>query len=194
MDHRSCAPLLALAAFLGSCAAAPTAANPSLSGLSPLARVLERGKWTRSDVDQVRRLIRQGESVRTHAPGGVTVLMFAARAGDVPLMRTALQRGVDVQARTEDGRTALAYAVGSRSPRAVRLLLEAGADVNAADTRYGRTPLMEATHCKFRDGIRLLLARGAAVNARNKNGRTVLAYTDGHPGLTRLLQQSGARE
>jgi serine/threonine-protein phosphatase 6 regulatory ankyrin repeat subunit B len=120
--------------------------------------------------------------------------MFAAKAGDVRLMQAALKGGVDVNARTEEGGAALMYVMSSRDPQKVRLLLDAGAEVNIADTRYGRTPLMDAAHFKFRDGIKLLLARGAEINARNKNGRTVLAYTDGHPGITRLLGQHGARE
>ena len=186
---------IALSAMVAGCwSLSPLAANPSDSGLSALARVLQRGRWTGSDVAYVQRLLQRGESIHTQTPRGVTVLMFAAKAGDVRLMRAVLKGGVDVNARTEEGRTALMYAVSSRDPHKVRLLLDAGAEVNIADTRYGRTPLMDATHFKFRDGIKLLLARGAEINARNKNGRTVLAYTDGHPGITRLLRQNGARE
>lgn len=168
------------------------AAGPSDSGLSALARVLRRGRWTAADGPYVSRLLRRGESLRTRTPGGVTVLMFAALRGDLALMRSALRGGVEVDARTDDGVTALDHAVRSGRPEAVRLLLDAGADPNAAD-RLGRTPLMTAVHFRFREGIRLLLARGAAVNHRNRNGGMALAYTDGHPGLTRLLRQHGAR-
>jgi ankyrin repeat protein len=165
--------------------------NPSDSGLSALARVLQRGKWTAADVAYVRRLLHRGESIRTTAPRGVTLLMFAAKAGDLSLVRAALAGGVDVRARTDQGWTALHYVMSSRSEEKLRALLNAGADVGAAD-RGGRTPLMLATHFKFREGIRMLLTRGARIDARNRNGRTVLAYTDDHPGVTALLLNHGA--
>jgi ankyrin repeat protein len=175
-------------------AVSPGFANPSYSGLSPLTRILERGgKWTARDVARAKHLLRAGESIRTRTPRGMTVLMLAAKAGDLTLVRAALKGGVDVNARTQEGLTALWLAMASRDPQKVRLLLDAGADVDAVDS-YGRTPLMMATTFRFREGARLLLARGADVNARNRNGHTALAYTEGHPGLTRLLVAHGACE
>jgi len=128
-------------------------ADPSDSALSGLARVLHRGRWTAAQVHFARRMLRAGESIRTRSPRGVTVLMMAAKAGDVSLMRAALKAGVDVNARTDEGCTALSMAMVSRSPEKVRLLLDAGAHPDAAD-HHGRTPLMLAAQFKFRGGSR----------------------------------------
>jgi uncharacterized protein len=165
--------------------------KPSDSGLSALARVLQRGKWTAADLAYVRRLLHRGESIRTTTPRGVTVLMFAAQAGDLSLLRASLAGGVEVGARTDQGWTALHYAMSARSEEKLRALLNAGAEVNAADAG-GRTPLMLAAHFKFRGGIGMLLAWGARIDARNRGGGTVLAYTDNHSGITALLLKHGA--
>jgi ankyrin repeat protein len=161
-----------------------------------LAKILDRGKWTTDDRTSARELLRRGADPKSVGPKrGITVLMFAARLGEMGAMNTALKAGADVNARTRDGAdlTALWFAAGSRNEKTLRRLLDAGAEVDPVDS-YGRTPLMMATNFKFRAGIELLLARGANIRARNKSGRTVLAYTDHHPGITRLLQEHGAVE
>lgn len=158
-----------------------------------LVRVLDQGCWGRAHIEAARRLLRHGASIRTQGKHGATVLMLAARNGDFALMKAALDGGVDVNARSQGGWTALMHVMRSRNKDMVRTLLRAGADVNAQDA-WGRTPLMFAAHFKFRGGINLLLSHGADINARNKRGHTVLAYTDEHPGLTRLLKEHGAKE
>lgn len=180
---------------LGVCTAqaAPAAAQPAGSPSRALARVLDRGKWSRTDVENARRAFLAGASLRTQGSRGVTTLMFASRSGDLALMRRALRAGVEVNARTPGGLTALWYAMATRDTQKVRLLLDHGARVDHTDSD-GRTPLMHATHFKFRGAIELLVARGAKVNARNDKGFTALAYTDAHPGITNLLRQHGAVE
>jgi len=183
--------------MLTAAVAIPVGAQASAASAgrhTELVRILEKGgKWTSSDRDSVRSLIRSGTSIRTRSPRGVTVLMFAARAGDLAMMRAAIEGAVDVNARTVDDLTALWFVMSSRDANRVQLLLDAGANVDAVDS-YGRTPLMMATHFKFRGGINRLLSRGANIHSRDHKGHTVLAFTDGHPGITRLLQVAGARE
>jgi ankyrin repeat protein len=175
-------------------ASLPAPAQTTESPDAELAGILRRGgKWTAAHVRSVDRLLREGASIRTRGPQGVTVLMFGANVGGAELMRKAFKGGVDVNAQTQGGLTALWYAMSSRNEERVRLLLDAGAEVDPVDS-YGRTPLMMATNFKFRAAINLLLARGANPNARNKKGYTALAYTDGHPGITRLLREKGVKE
>lgn len=174
--------------------ALPAWGRPSSSPTAAVARVLDHGpKWSRADVETVRFALQQGTGLRTQSPRGVTLLMFAARCGDLNLMRSALRAGVDVNTRTHDGLTALWFVMATRNADKVRLLLDHGADPNLTESD-GRTPLMLATHFKFRRGIDLLLRRGAKINARNDKGFTALAYTASHPGITRLLRVRGAVE
>jgi len=173
----------------------PAAVAQTSAPSAALARILKNTLRTKAGVASARRLLQQGASYQTQSSRGITVLMLAAQAGDVPMLKAALRAGVDVNARTRDGLdlTALSLAMASRSNEKVRLLLDAGAGVDAADS-YGRTPLMLAAYFKFPGGVNLLVARGARLNARNKKGHTALAYADGDPGITRLLQRHGLAE
>jgi uncharacterized protein len=61
--------------------------------------------------------------------GGETVLMTAARAGNLDAVKVLLSRGADVNAREDyRGQTALMWAVAERHPEIVKVLLEHGAD------------------------------------------------------------------
>src|SRR5262249_44413647 len=60
---------------------------------------------------------------------GETVLMTAARAGNVDAVRILLAHGANVNARENyKGQTALMWAAAERHPAVVKLLLEHGAD------------------------------------------------------------------
>src|SRR5215510_4511335 len=62
-------------------------------------------------------------------PDGETILMSAARTGNVDAVRMLLDRGADVNARESyKGQTALMWAAAERHAPVVKLLLERGAD------------------------------------------------------------------
>ena len=64
-----------------------------------------------------------------------TVLMMAARTGNIATMKLLLDRGADVNANeTSRGTTALMWAAAQRHPAAVQLLVDHGADVGAASS------------------------------------------------------------
>lgn len=192
MPHHRTLGLL-LASLFVAMPVQPAQARENPTPTAALVQTLERGEWGRASVAAARQALRRGADARARSRQGVTALMFAARSGDLPLMRAVLRAGVDINAQTLWGQTALGYVMASRDVERVRFLLDHGARIDLADTE-GRTPLMMATHFKFREGIELLLRRGARVNARNARGHTVLAYTDSHPGITRLLRARGAVE
>ena len=78
----------------------------------------------------VEALLKAGADPKTLTTGdGETVLMTAARAGNVDVVRLLLDRGADVNAREKyKGQTALMWAAAERHPAVVKLLLEHGAD------------------------------------------------------------------
>src|SRR5205085_8069146 len=75
-----------------------------------------------------------------------TVLMTAARAGNVDAVRMLIDRGADVNAREHyKGQTALMWAAAERHAAVVKLLLERGADWTVRSTdRETKPPKLSA--------------------------------------------------
>ena len=62
---------------------------------------------------------------------GTTVLMWAARGGDVEMVRFLLEDGANINAQDVSGTTALMWAALGGDAEVVRLLLENGTDLHA---------------------------------------------------------------
>ncbi|HLG56982.1 MAG TPA: ankyrin repeat domain-containing protein [Vicinamibacterales bacterium] len=123
---------------------------------------------------------------RTPAPndgGGLTPIVYAARANDVESIKVLLAAGADINQTTAYGWSPLLVATQNRYYKLGAYLLERGADPNLAN-KGGWVPLYLATdnrniesgdypvrkgdmdHLEF---IKLLLDKGATVNARVKD-------------------------
>jgi ankyrin repeat protein len=82
------------------------------------------------------------KAAETTLPDGQTLLMHAARVGDVATLRALVGAGGDVNAReTRTGTTAAMWAAAGNRAGAVRVLAEAGADLNVLSkmTAYPHT-------------------------------------------------------
>lgn len=126
---------------------------------------------------------------------GDTVLIQAAKDGDLEMAGLLLDRGAHVNAHGRTGRTPLEMADGH--PAMLRLLLARGADPNQADFE-GWVPLMSAAHDRSASNLqvlRLLLAHGANPNAADKAGWTALtvACLFHFPEAAEALLEAGAR-
>jgi ankyrin repeat protein len=112
--------------------------------------------------------------------GGLTPLVYAARAGSIEAARVLLDAGGDVNQVTRYGWSALLAATQNRNYQLAKFLIERGADVNLAN-KGGWTPLYLATDNRNLEGgdyptrtpdmddfefIKLLLDEGADPNAR----------------------------
>jgi len=115
--------------------------------------------------------------------GGLTALVYAARANDLDSVKALLEAGADVNQVTAYGWTPLLVATQNRFYKLGAYLLDHGADVNLAN-KGGWTPLYLATDNRNIEGgdypvrkadmdhleyIKLLLDKGANVNARMKD-------------------------
>ena len=152
--------------------------------------------------DIVHRLIEQGADLDISTSKGFTLLMIAARNGDIEMARTLLAAGVDINAVGADGTHVLPYALVLGQAAFAHFLLGEGANPNA--TVSGVTALHAATgpmavwlaewHQKHRAAsrgpgltprertplIEELLARGADPNARITNSAVFEDYL-GYP-------------
>jgi len=114
--------------------------------------------------------------------GGLTPLLYAARAGCIDCVRAILAAGESVDRPTPDGETALMLAIDNYEFDTAKALLDSGANTLAVDW-YGRTALYNAVdmntyrprtgephpRSKTTTGMQLvtaLIASGADVNAQ----------------------------
>jgi ankyrin repeat protein/tetratricopeptide (TPR) repeat protein len=162
-------------------------------------------------------LLERGADPQATGGDGTTVLMAAAKGGQVELARRFLDLGVDLHARTRSfeptvadsaenarraargleptgaGWSALLRAAGSGNPEMVRFLLEVGADATNL-TRGGGTALYVAAPTGNVAVGELLVAAGTDPNGNIGIERTALmaASEEGHVGFVQLLIAAGA--
>jgi len=144
--------------------------------------------------EAVAMLLRQGSTVNTREPDGMTALHWAVRADDLPTVQMLLRAGANVNAANRYGITPLFLAATNGSAPAIELLLKAGA--NARDTKpEGETVLMTAARTGDSGVVKALLAHGAEVDAKEQwLGETALmiAAAEDHGDAVKALIDAGA--
>ena len=109
-------------------------------GVTPLLLAAQRGRG-----DLIDALLKAGASVtraEARLPEGQTLVMHAARAGDISSLKALIAAGSNVNAReTRTGTTAAIWAATGNRADAVRVLAEADADLNVLSkvTSYPHT-------------------------------------------------------
>jgi ankyrin repeat protein len=103
--------------------------------------------------------------------GGMTPLLFAARAGDPDSAKLLLAAGANANDALPDGMSALVLAAYSGNGEVGALLLEKGADPNAAGIGY--TALHAAALRNDLSLVKALLAHGADPNIRLTKGTPI---------------------
>ena len=145
----------------------------------------------KSDLDQVKTLIKQGAPVNATGDRQVTPLMLAAMR-NLEITRFLLAHDADARATDADGNSALIDASYFQKTEIVRALLEAGADPNLAN-HAGDTALIDAARMGNDSLSKMLLDHHAQVNTRTKKLPALWwAVTRDHLGTARLLLDAGA--
>lgn len=132
------------------------------------------------------------EHVAGKSVSGETLLMQAARLGQLEAVNTMLRAGVDANAVDALGRTALFHAVYHGRMDVTKALIEARNDVNIPASK-GLTVLMLAAAFDDPGLISELTGAGADTSATDSLGHSAMAYAlgYGHVGAIRALAQAG---
>jgi serine/threonine protein kinase len=147
----------------------------------------------KGDVEEVKKLLKEGAYVNAKNEFGSTPLHLAAISGHIEVVKLLIEHGAYVNAKNEFGSTPLYYATKNGHIEVVKLLIENEADVNA-EGDDGSTPLHIAARNGHIEIVKLLIENGANVNAKDKYGWTPLheAAFYGHIEVARLLLEHGA--
>ena len=173
--------------------------GPGLAGDPNLARdpdapVADAAR--RGDLEEVRRLLREGADANAPLGDGMTALHWAAQRGDQEIGAALLHAGASTSAGTRIGRyTPLHLASRSARRAMVALLLDAGADPSARTTNSGATPLHLAAASGDPEVVAALANADADVDARESAwGQTplIFAAAAGRTAAVRVLLESGA--
>jgi hypothetical protein len=148
----------------------------------------------RGDLPAIRDFLDDGLVVGVTNEVGYTVLMSAARGGNIEILRLLLSRGANASQADNRGYTVLHWMVAQSAidPAAqavgVNLLIDEGADPNASN-QDGITPLMNAAWFGCSDAVRELLRRGADGSRKDNKGRTAqsMALERGHHEVAEML-------
>ena len=155
------------------------------------------------------------DSGDTALGNGATVLMRAARAGDVEVMRMLLEKGADPKREMESGNNVLLFAAGvgyrdknthgeeAGALEAVKLALAQGLDLHHKNAR-GETALHGAAFRGADSIVQYLVEQGARLDEKTKQGLTALDYAMGknvtiqlpvpHDSTVALIRKLGGRE
>jgi ankyrin repeat protein len=149
------------------------------------------------EIRRIKAMIRDSPDLVNARQGNTTVLIDAARHGQLQVVEYLLANGADMEIRDlyngKPNNTPLHVAAAYGHKRVVELLLAKGASVNAVD-QAGRTPLHIAVGQGFRGVIDVLLTHKADVNAVSDSGQTPLhaAIAATHLELAKFLIERGA--
>lgn len=157
----------------------------------------------------IKKLLNKGANIYAKDMFGITVLMYAANAGNYDIVKILVDKGVDIHEKDEDGKNALYYAVEyswdsgyandlekqkESKEKIIELLLNKNADINTGDKSTGNTLLHIASYYGNSKLVQLCISNKININAQNNDGRTGLinAAENGSADIVDKLLLAGA--
>lgn len=143
-----------------------------------------------NDTATVLDLLGRGMDVNTADREGTTLLMTAARNGNLEMIKTLLASRANVNRRNQFGDSALLLAALNGRTEAAKLLIAGKAEINIT----GWAPLHYAVFGGSAETAALLIANGAHIDAHAPNEQTalMLAVKSGRFDLVQLLVSANA--
>ena len=169
--------------------------TPLLADSGSVFELLEQG-----NTEAVAQVI-EGDPAALQArnASGDTLLLIAAREGDMKAVQMLLDAGADVNALNNSRRDILNIAVTTKNPELVRMALAAGADATMITSVYEGSALIYGSAKGQDEIVEMLLAAGAPVDRVNNIGWTALLEVvilgDGsgpYVRITKMLLDAGA--
>jgi len=148
-------------------------------------------------LDCISTLINYGAATNFKDSGGVSLLMKAARLGQIQLVQELLSRGADVKHRDAALKSVLHHALESDfgdNGDVVKMLIDKGAEVNQRD-QTGAMEVHKAAERGYLSSLFHLLEAKALVNAADEAGNTPLhlAAVNQHVECVRELLRHGGK-
>ncbi|MBS1835776.1 MAG: ankyrin repeat domain-containing protein, partial [Acidobacteria bacterium] len=138
------------------------------TGTAPLVSALiAKGAAVDAELDK-----RAGSVGFMGSLAGMTPLMIACQAGNLPAVETLLKAGANVKHRTGSGISPLYLAAGSRKLPVVKAIVEAGGNLNDQGPQQ-RTAIHLASFIPSEDIIQYLLEKGSDLTLKDRQGVTV---------------------
>jgi ankyrin repeat protein len=152
---------------------------------SPLVIAAEENR-----IDEVRKLLSEGQDVDARDDCDWTALMKASLYGYRQIVGLLLAHGASVNLVDSGGYSAMLLAASNNHQAVVTDLLDKGAYINHQEQTRGWTALIWAAKRGHEDTVRLLLQKNADKSLTDHEGKTALSWAreSNKPAVARLLQ------
>ena len=132
------------------------------------------------DLEEVKRLIRNGADVNRANDNGGTPIMYAALGGNLNIVKLLIELGADPNAVAKNGWSALMISAAKGYAAIAQQLLDNAADPNLQDV-YHWSPLMRAVY-EGRGEVAALLLENARIDINHRGENGVTAGISDFPG------------
>ena len=151
-----------------------------------------------NNVEEIKRLLGQGNPLEARNASGATPLLVAVHANAIDAARVLINAGADVNAKDAIHDSAYLYAGARGYLEILKMTLAHNADLKSTN-RYGGTALIPAAERGHVDTVQTLIDAGVAVDHVNRLGWTALLEAiilgDGgerHQQIVAMLLNAGA--
>lgn len=117
-------------------------------------------------------LVVNGADVSQRSTDNSSLLINAAKEGNISIVRFLLAKGADIHVKNDLGFTAFQYLIfpHSRNEELVKMFLDRGADINTTDAAQGKSMMFYAIESEYMPSILALKEKGAKLSTIDNAG------------------------